>query len=46
MAKNIEQIAAGLGAKAIGKVLHTGADACGAARLARIVETMQARLGA
>jgi hypothetical protein len=44
MAKNIERIAAGLGAKIVGPVPDTGGGAFGAARLARIVETMQARL--
>jgi hypothetical protein len=44
MAKNIEKIAAGLGAKVRGKVPHTGGGAFGAARLARIVATIQARL--
>jgi hypothetical protein len=44
MVKNIEKIAAGLGAKVVGKVPHTGGGAFGAARLAKIVETMQARL--
>jgi hypothetical protein len=44
MAKNIEKIAAGLGAKVVGQVPDTGGGAFGAARLARIVETMQARL--
>src|SRR5437764_7691061 len=44
MAKNIEKIAAGLGAQVVGKVPHTGGGALGAARLARIVGTIQARL--
>lgn len=44
MAKNIEKIAAGLGAKVVGQVPDTGGGAFGAARLAKIVETMQARL--
>jgi hypothetical protein len=44
MAKNIEKIAAGLGAEIIGQIPDTGDGAFGAARLARIVETMQARL--
>ena len=44
MARNIEKIAAGLGAKVVGQVPDTGGGAFGAARLARIVETMQARL--
>ena len=37
MAKNIEKIAAGLGAKVVGRVPDTGGGAFGAARLARIV---------
>ena len=44
MAKTIEKIAAGLGAKVMGKVPHTGGGAFGAARLARIVAAIQARL--
>ena len=44
MVENIEKIAAGLGAKVVGKVPHTGGGAFGAARLAKIVETMQTRL--
>jgi len=44
MAKNIEKIAAGLGAKVAFQVPDAGGGAFGAARLARIVETMQARL--
>ena len=44
MAKNIEKIASGLGAKVIGKLPETGGGAFGAARLARMIETMQARL--
>jgi hypothetical protein len=44
LAKNIERIAAGLGAKAVGQVPHTGGGAFGAARLARIVQIIQARL--
>jgi hypothetical protein len=44
MAKNIEKIAAGLGAKLVGKVPRTGGGAFGAARLARIVAAIQARL--
>jgi hypothetical protein len=44
MAKNIKRIAAGLGATVVGQVPHTGGGAFGAARLARIVETIQARL--
>jgi hypothetical protein len=44
MAKNIKKIAAGLGAEIIGQVPDTGGGAFGAARLARIIETMQSRL--
>jgi hypothetical protein len=44
MANNIEKIAAGLGADIIRQVPNTGGGAFGAARLARIVETMQSRL--
>src|ERR1700693_4252747 len=44
MEKNIKKIAAGLGANVVGKVPHTGGGAFGAARLAHIVETIQARL--
>ncbi len=44
MAKNTEKIAAGLDAKFVGKLPHTGGGAFGAARLAHIVATIQARL--
>jgi hypothetical protein len=44
MAKNVDRIAAGLGAKVVSKVPHTGGGAFGAARLAHIVATIQARL--
>jgi hypothetical protein len=44
MARNIDKIAAGLGANVIGKVPHTGGGAFGAARLAHIVAAIQARL--
>ena len=44
MAKNMETIAAGLGAELVGQVPDTGGGAFGAARLARIVETMKTRL--
>jgi hypothetical protein len=44
MAKNIQKIARGLGAKVVGKAPHTGGGAFGAARLARIVAEIQARL--
>jgi len=44
MAKNIEKIAAGLGAKVVTRMPHTGGGAFGAARLARIVVALQAHL--
>ncbi len=44
MAENIERIAAGLGAKVVARLPHTGGGAFGAARLARIVADLQARL--
>jgi hypothetical protein len=44
MAKSIEKIAAGLGAKVVTKVPHTGGGAFGAARLDHIVAALQARL--
>jgi len=44
MAKAIEKIAAGLGAEIVDQVPETGAGTFGAARLARIIETMQSRL--
>jgi hypothetical protein len=44
MVKDIDRIAAGLGAKVVGKVPHTGAGEFGAARLAQIVAAIQARL--
>jgi hypothetical protein len=44
MAEDINQIAAGLGAEAAARVPHTGGGAFGAARLARIVADIQARL--
>jgi hypothetical protein len=44
MAKDIEKIAAGLGANVVVRVPHTGGGAFGAARLARIVADLQARL--
>ncbi len=43
MARNIEKIAEGLGARVVGRVPANG-GAFGAARLARIVEAMQSRL--
>ena len=44
MAKNIDKIATGLGARIVAKVPDTGGGAFGAARLAHIVATIQARL--
>jgi hypothetical protein len=44
VAKNIEKIAAGLGAKVITKVPHTGGGTFGASRLVHIVAAIQARL--
>jgi len=44
MARNIKQIADGLGAKVVGRAPDTGGGAFGAARLARIVASVQARL--
>jgi hypothetical protein len=44
MAKNLEKIAAGLGAKVVARLPHTGGGAFGAARLAKIVADLQARL--
>jgi hypothetical protein len=44
MAKNREKIAAALGATVVVRVPHTGGGAFGAARLARIVANIQARL--
>jgi len=44
MAKNINSIAAGLGAKVVGQVPATGGGAFGAARLAKCVESLQNRL--
>lgn len=44
MVKDIETIAAGLGAKVIGQVPDTGGGAFGAARLGRIVQDIQAQL--
>jgi len=44
MAKNIDKIAAGLGADIIAQLPDTGGGAFGAARLSRIVETMRSRL--
>jgi hypothetical protein len=44
MARNIDKIADKLGAKIVRQVPDAGGGAFGAARLARIVESMQARL--
>ena len=44
MAKNIDKIADGLGAKVVGQVPDTGGGAFGAARLAKLVESMKTRL--
>ena len=44
MVQNIEKIAAGLGAKIVCQVPTTGGGAFGAARLAKIVQTIQGRL--
>jgi hypothetical protein len=44
VAKNIEKIAAGLGAKVVTRLPHTGGGAFGAARLAKIVADIQGRL--
>lgn len=44
MAKNIEQLARGLGATIIGQVPEAGGGTFGAARLARSIETLRARL--
>lgn len=44
MARNIKRIASQLGAEFVGKVPATGGGAFGAARLAKCVEELQARL--
>src|SRR3954447_15246368 len=44
MAKNINQIAGRLGAKVVTQVPETGGGAFGAARLAQVIEALQARL--
>jgi hypothetical protein len=44
MAKNVDRVAAGLGAKIVAPVPDTGGGAFGAARLARIVAAIHARL--
>jgi hypothetical protein len=44
MAKNIKKLANELGVEIVGKVPDTGGGAFGAARLARCVESVQARL--
>ncbi len=42
MANNVEKIAAGLGARVVGQMPDTVGGAFSAARLAKIVETLQA----
>ncbi len=44
MATNIKRIAVGLGAEIVGHAGETGGGAFGAARLARVIETVQSRL--
>jgi hypothetical protein len=44
MAKDIKRIADALGARIVGEIPDTGGGAFGAARLARIVESLQNRL--
>jgi hypothetical protein len=44
MTRNIDRIAAGLGAKVVGKVPHTGGGAFSAARMAHVIAAIQARL--
>jgi len=44
MAENIKRIAGGLGARVVGRVPDVGGGAFGAARLARVIETLQGRL--
>src|ERR1700733_2344804 len=44
MADNIKKIAAALGAEVVARVPDTGGGVVGAARLARIIETLQTRL--
>lgn len=44
MARNVRAIADRLGAKVVARVPDVGGGAFGAARLARVVETLQARL--
>jgi hypothetical protein len=44
MARNVQKIARLLGAKVVGKVADVGGGAFGAARLARVVADLQARL--
>jgi hypothetical protein len=46
MARDIEEIAAGLGANVVARLSHAGGGAFGAARLARIVADIQTRLQA
>lgn len=44
MAENIAKIAAGLGAEVVGRIPDAGGGAFGAARLAGVVASLQARL--
>src|SRR4051812_26065268 len=44
MAENIKEIAGRLGAEVVGQVPETGSGAFGAARLAHVVDQLQARL--
>lgn len=44
MARNIDRIAASLGAQVVGQVPEVGGGAFGAARLARAIETLRTRL--
>jgi hypothetical protein len=44
MAKNINRIAKGLGAKVIARVPETGGGAFGAAKLSRVIEQLRSRL--
>jgi hypothetical protein len=44
MAQDIEEIAAGLGTNVVARLPHAGGGASGAARPARIVADLQARL--
>jgi len=44
MARNIKRVAKGLGARIVGQVPYIGGGAFGAARLAKIAESLQSRL--